>query len=1097
MSDIIKLRTEVVLSCIKGLEPPVMEYLEALNGSAITKQDMAALSMMSSPPPYSMKDLGKPLPVAEMVLPPDYQSYLAGHTKLSTSYLSDWPIANSNNRFGEHHPFNPKSNSNPLLHGGSWGEPHYIDHVFDFVRQEENEELTKASGAAKFLDDTPAHRHQKGERTKKLPLDSAKVFGNPRTSILSLYEKDVGRFNTFEEWEEAKKEQLEGNYGLLPYLLGMEWNTNEHNEKTIDLLKNLAKTEDIDHPNAKVILNSLQGKAGITWDRLLRSWHDRFTPLKSWWMRPSDKHGPTTSPMSIEPHSHLIHPFIDDEEAHNYHWWEPFQTWGGVGRSEESLHSIFAQSYPEIFNSWLGQMLLNNTKIDGRHMLAGSHFPEMARNEPENEHIHSSLSTGDLSFERRRSNWSHAANHHHLHPNQIMGQGGRMTIPPEAFSVSQLGRALQRTTDVGVARQGLFREEHPNSNRGFYDLHNQHFTGSDNALAEKMKEMSLPLMQKYGAGVFGTMGLGDKTANTIARGNVQQLAAAANYALMQGNGRVHPSSNMINPPVFNTGNTDAWGHNMTATLAWKPNKGNPIFDLKQEPFSVLQRTAHEGLVRGVDSHFDRSPIQAKTREIHALSPGISGFPGLTSDLHKSDDDYEPTGVFQSLIEPAHVIRDLDDLDMLKGFSGDWIVQKKPAGEHVLVKKKGKSVEPGSLHSKVKKSLKDSINGDAILDAYIEGDVLTVVDLLVHKGTDMSVEPLSDRVNTLRTLYETTENVHYPSPSSCVNTDEDGLIKTIASMDDGDLLIRDATSTFMKGNEIHPKWVLYPKDDITKSRILPPLPEISIRGSEVILQYPTIYDPVIVKTAKDEEGVYVDAYEGKSYLVKQAQSQFPLWSPVAALFVNEGDMLFHLDSYSPYPIKKASMDKAPEVMTDEEEEEKASISTIMRHARRAITGGEESMKEKKLLSHVEGLTPKILELYAGEYGLEQTETGEWTVNEAIDDDIAEKFAFPRMNRASGDGGAWSGMQGDITAPTGPTEITDEENTTFGDPKQDEKPQVTMEDMFKPLSMVVTTDDGDAVLEVKEGKAILRYPGKEKDHAERENDVLPALRDDKAL
>ena len=192
-----------------------------------------------------------------------------------------------------------------------------------------------------------------------------------------------------------------------------------------------------------------------------------------------------------------------------------------------------------------------------------------------------------------------------------------------------------------------------------------------------------------------------------------------------------------------------------------------------------------------------------------------------------------------------------------------------------------------------------------------------------------------------------------------------------------------------------------------------------------------------------------------------------------------------------------MDKAPEVMTDEEEEEKASISTIMRHARRAITGGEESMKEKKLLSHVEGLTPKILELYAGEYGLEQTETGEWTVNEAIDDDIAEKFAFPRMNRASGDGGAWSGMQGDITAPTGPTEITDEENTTFGDPKQDEKPQVTMEDMFKPLSMVVTTDDGDAVLEVKEGKAILRYPGKEKDHAERENDVLPALRDDKAL
>ena len=672
-----------------------------------------------------------------------------------------------------------------------------------------------------------------------------------------------------------------------------------------------------------------------------------------------------------------------------------------------------------------------------------------------------------------------------------------MTIPPEAFSVSQLGRALQRTTDVGVARQGLFREEHPNSNTNFYALHNQHFVNSDNALAEKMKEMSIPLMQKYGANIFGTMGLGDRTANTIARGNVQQLAAAANYALMNGDGRVHPSSSKINPPVFNSGNTDAWGHNMMATLAWKPNKGNPTFDIKQEPFSILQRTAHEGLVRGVDPQFDKSPIQAKTREIHALSPGINGFPGLTSDLHKSDDDYEPTGVFESLIEPAHVIKNLDDLDTLKGFSGDWVVQKKPAGQHVLVKKKGKSVEPGSLHSKVKKSLKDSINGDVILDGYIDNDVLTVVDLLLHKGTDMSVEPLSDRVNTLRTLYETTENVHYPSPSSCVNTDETGLMKTIASMNSGDLLIRDATSTFMKGNEIHPKWILYPQDDISKSEIFPPLPEISIRGSEVILQYPAVYDPVVVKTAKDDEGIYVDSYDGLPYLVKQAESHFPLWSPVAALFVNEGNTLIHIDSYSPYPIKKASMDKAPQVVTDEEEGEKATISTIMRHARRAITNAEESMKEKKLIGQVENLTSKILELYAGEYGLEQTETGEWTVNEAIDDDIAEKFAFPRMNRASADGGAWSGMQADITAPMGPTEITDEENTTFGDPKQDEKPQETMEDMFKPLSMIVTTEDGDAILEVNEGKAILRYPGKEKDHEERENDVLPALRDDKAL
>ena len=189
-----------------------------------------------------------------------------------------------------------------------------------------------------------------------------------------------------------------------------------------------------------------------------------------------------------------------------------------------------------------------------------------------------------------------------------------------------------------------------------------------------------------------------------------------------------------------------------------------------------------------------------------------------------------------------------------------------------------------------------------------------------------------------------------------------------------------------------------------------------------------------------------------------------------------------------------MDKAPEVMT--EEEEKGSISTIMRHARRAIANADESMKEKRLIGIVDGLTSKKLELYGNEYGLERTESGEWTVNEAIDDDIAEKFAFPRMNSASADGGAWSGMQADLTAPTGPTEITDEENTTFGNPKREEQEE-NMDDMFKPLSMRVTTDDGEAVLDMKEGKAILRYPGKEKNHDEDENDVVQATRDDHVL
>jgi hypothetical protein len=47
------------------------------------------------------------------------------------------------------------------------------------------------------------------------------------------------------------------------------------------------------------------------------------------------------------------------------------------------------------------------------------------------------------------------------------------------------------------------------------------------------------------------------------------------------------------------------------------------------------------------------------------------------------------------------------------------------------------------------------------------------------------------------------------------------------------------------------------------------------------------------------------------------------------------------------------------------------------------------------------------------------------------------------------------------------------------------------------MVVTTEDGEAVLDVQEDKAIVRFPLKEKNHEEKENDVLPASRSDKAV
>jgi len=1102
MSDYVKHRTDVVLSSIMGLEPPMDDYLKSLDGNIITKEDLAAMAMTANAPIYSMRDLGSALPPSQMVIPDDYQSYLAGHSKISTSPLKDWPMVDENNDFGEHHPFGMNSNCCPLLQNAAHGEPHYVDHLFDFITH-------------------AAENHKENERMNKLSGEDAMLFGNPDVSMLDLYNKDMNRdYGADENWEQQKREYLANEFGLLPFLFGLEWHSPGEAERFYDILSNLSQTSDPESPEARSLFNRMQEKTGIKWDRYLRNWRDRFTPLSAWWQRPSDRSGPTASPPADLANAMLTSPFSSNQEpGHNYHWWEPYQFHGGVGRSIDSLKSVMTQSYPGVFgDNWLSDFLLEGVPVDGPHMLSGSHFPASSNSAPELSSALSSLSTGDQSFERRRANWTHASMHNHLHPSEINDAEGRMTIPTEALLMSRFGDDLMKVTELGNPKAGRLREQHPNSNSTYYDVHNRHATNSDQALQQVMTDLATQVMQQFGSDIFAPVN-GDVNTNTIARGNIGQLASAANHLLMRGEGvhdgeymipdvssgqlsqkigafgPVSPMSESVVAPLFNSGNTDSWGHEMPATLTykWDRNSNGLIWDNKESPFTILQRTPHKGLVSAVDPSFADKQIHTKNKEINALSTNSLGYSNLTSLLHKSD-DYELTGIFDSMIEPAHVVRDLDDMDTLKGFSGDWVVQKKPKGKRVLVKKSGKSIDPISLPSKVKKSLKDTIQGDATFDGYVSGDVLTVVDLLVHKDTDMSQEPLSDRVDALRTLYSTTDHVEFPAPNSCVNTDKEGLIKTIANLDRTDLLIRDAQSTFIKGKEVHPKWILYPQDKISKEMPLPPLPEMSIRNSDLVLEYPGIYTPVIVKIENDDNGPYVAEYNGLPHLVKQAQTQFRLWSPVAAHYVGLPDQA--IPSYRKRPLFRKSIDKAPEVNVQGEHDDEDSVSNIMRHARKAITSEERALNDKELIAHVDGLTQSMLDKYAGEYGLEHTEDGKWTVNEAIDDDIAEKFSFPRMNQASSDGGAWSGMQADITAPTGPTEITDEENTTFGNPRRNQQ-EPDPNGGFRPLSMIIDTENGQATLDVKDRKAVIRFPKKDKDHEERENEVLPALRHDNAL
>ena len=124
-SDLDRLRTDAVISILRGSDYNIEKYMdqvpEQISGSP---EDMVAmLGGMEPQLPNMGQDLSKPLAVSQMKIP-NYEDFLAGHTKVSNSPIKDWLLASADNQFGEHHVFGMKSNSCPLLHGAAHATPH-------------------------------------------------------------------------------------------------------------------------------------------------------------------------------------------------------------------------------------------------------------------------------------------------------------------------------------------------------------------------------------------------------------------------------------------------------------------------------------------------------------------------------------------------------------------------------------------------------------------------------------------------------------------------------------------------------------------------------------------------------------------------------------------------------------------------------------------------------------------------------------------------------------------------------------------------------------------------------------------------------------
>lgn len=189
-----------------------------------------------------------------------------------------------------------------------------------------------------------------------------------------------------------------------------------------------------------------------------------------------------------------------------------------------------------------------------------------------------------------------------------------------------------------------------------------------------------------------------------------------------------------------------------------------------------------------------------------------------ADLTNPDIIRKDLGKEVPILQPMHRIFELDDLEDLRGFTGDWIVSHMPEGERGFVKKEDDEVSSKSfsLSDEDKENFKKVTDEDFHADVIKTEEGYYIFDVIEYAGKAVHDVPLNDRIKIVRGGLEGIENIHVPSASDTRLTDDEGLKTTVKNLMETHeaLLLRDAKSVYMVGELRHPKWVmLKPGSDV--------------------------------------------------------------------------------------------------------------------------------------------------------------------------------------------------------------------------------------------------------------------------------------------
>ena len=169
--------------------------------------------------------------------------------------------------------------------------------------------------------------------------------------------------------------------------------------------------------------------------------------------------------------------------------------------------------------------------------------------------------------------------------------------------------------------------------------------------------------------------------------------------------------------------------------------------------------------------------------------------------------------------PMHRIFSLKDFDALRGFSGEWAASLLPEGERFIIRRKGSRISAYDVNGEValssedKSQLKALSDKNWMLDGVRSGKEIHIVDILEYDDSNIADMNVRERLKVLRGQFDSHEHVIIPGPHNLRLTDDEGLPAIIESLRESGnrILLRDATSTYMRGERRHPKWFLLRPD----------------------------------------------------------------------------------------------------------------------------------------------------------------------------------------------------------------------------------------------------------------------------------------------